>query len=150
MKVIALLVLSMAVVVCEQQTLFAPHYKYEIGPHLKAPNPTGRRNSLRPAARVNRLAPVNSSYAAAAPPRNDIWVLDTGAGLRPINDPDCPSCFEAASDHNGLQPTPDPSMNLPEPTPVERPVLGPVSETCPPCQLELGPGGAADPRWDDI
>ena len=78
MKVIALLILSMAVVVCEQQTLFAPHY---VGFELRAPVPTGRRNSLRPAARVNRLAPVNSSYAAAAPPRNDVWVVDTGNGL---------------------------------------------------------------------
>ena len=128
MKVIALLTLSLAAVVCEQQTLFAPHY---VGFELRAPVPTGRRNALRPAARVNRLAPVNSSYAAAAPPRNDIWIVDTGGGLT----------------GNGLQPTPDPSMHLPEPTPVERPVLGPIAESCPPCELEIwfGIGGNSGP-----
>ena len=139
MKVIALLVLSMAVVVCEQQTLFAPHYKYEIGPHLKAPNPTGRRNSLRPAARVNRLAPVNSSYATAAPPKDDIFagpirLLDAGKGLTPG------SLEHGPGLHDGLESTPDADSTedddcpdfmkdddpgYPDPTRIERPVFGP-------------------------
>jgi hypothetical protein len=133
MKVIALLTLSLAAVVCEQQTLFAPHY---VGFELRAPVPTGRRNALRPAARVNRLAPVNSSYAAAAPPRNDIWIVDTGGGLT----------------GNGLQPTPDPSMNLPEPTPVEPSAVRPIDGGCPPCDWEIlfGIGGSADPGGDDV
>ena len=133
MKVIALLTLSLAAVVCEQQTLFAPHY---VGFELRAPVPTGRRNALRPAARVNRLAPVNSSYAAAAPPRNDIWIVDTGGGLT----------------GNGLQPTPDPSMNLPEPTPVEPSAVRPINSGCPPCDWEIlfGIGGSSDPGGDDV
>ena len=133
MKVIALLTLSLAAVVCEQQTLFAPHY---VGFELRAPVPTGRRNALRPAARVNRLAPVNSSYAAAAPPRNDIWIVDTGGGLT----------------GNGLQPTPDPSMNLPEPTPVEPSAVRPIDGGCPPCDWEIlfGIGGSSDPGGDDV
>jgi hypothetical protein len=162
MKVIALLTLSLAAVVCEQQTLFAPHY---VGFELRAPVPTGRRNALRPAARVNRSTPVNSSYAAAAPPRNDVfpgvnrlvplagsrngvisaatefvkndvWVVDTGGGLT----------------GNGLQPTPDPSMNLPEPTPVEPSAVRPIDGGCPPCDWEIlfGIGGSADPGGDDV
>ena len=151
MKVIALLVLSMAVVVCEQQTLFAPHYKYEIGPHLKAPNPTGRRNSLRPAARVNRLAPVNSSYAKAAPPKNGIFagpirLLDAGKG------PTAGSLEHGPGLHDSLQPTPDPSMNLPEPTPVEPSAVRPIDNGCPACDFEIlfGIGGSSDPGGDDV
>ena len=108
------------------------------------PGVVTQANSLVPIAGINRLVPVaghrvrgdgdNEGYKVRADS------LEHGPGLhdslRPINDPDCPICFEAASDHHSLQPIPDPNMHLPAPTPVERPVLGPVSETCPPCQLE--------------
>ena len=152
MKVIALLILSLTVVVCEQQTLFAPHY---ISFDLKAPVPTGSRNSLRSAARVNRLAP-RAGHRVRGDGDNEGYnfrpkSLKYGPGLqdslRPIFDPECPSCFEAASDHHGLQPTPDPSMNLPEPTPVEPLAVRPINNGCPACDLEIlfGLGGTAGP-----
>jgi hypothetical protein len=108
MKTIALsMILSLAVIVCEQQTLFAPHFVS----FAKAPQPT---NSLVPIAGVNRSVPLagtsnycrnnwcvsggdatsknrNSSRAIVHPeyspsgpdrkPKNDVWVVDTGVGL---------------------------------------------------------------------
>ena len=153
MKVIALLILSLTVVVCEQQTLITPHFVTFFG--LKVNNPTGSRNSLRPAAHVNRLAPL-AGHRVRGDGDNEGYklrptILKHGPGLqnslRPIFDP---ACFEAASSHHGLQPTPDPNMNLPEPTPVEPPVWGPVSETCPPRELTLQNSNSVwkdDPEW---
>jgi len=107
MKPIALSMLfSLAVIVCEQQTLFAPHITTFEG--LKAANSltNGRclerrivggtmcsvfaddspTNSLVPIAGVNRSVPLAGSgngviSAATEFVKNDIWVLDTGAGL---------------------------------------------------------------------
>ena len=57
MKTIALsMILSLAVIVCEQQTLFAPHFVTFDG--LTAANPT---NSLVPIAGVNRLVPLSGT-----------------------------------------------------------------------------------------
>ena len=156
MKVIALLILSMAVVVCEQQTLFAPHFVTFDG--LKAQNPTGSRNSLRPAGGVNRLAPVNSSYAAAAPPRNDVSpgvnrsVPLAGSGGVSLSiggtaDPGGEGTF-----HGDLEPTPDPNMNSTAPSGLDRPVFGPLNNGCPACDFEIlfGVAGSADPGGDDV
>ena len=135
MKTIALsMIFSLAVIVCEQQTLFAPHFVT----FAKAPQPS---NSLVPIAGVNRSVPLAGSgngviSAATEFVKNDVWVVDTGDGLT----------------GNGLQPTPDPSMNSTASTPVERPVHGPIDNGCPPCDWELrfGVGGSADPGGDDI
>ena len=65
MKTIALsMILSLAVIVCEQQTLFAPHFV--TFDNLRAQNPS---NSLVPIAGVNRLVPVagKTSSAVAIP-----------------------------------------------------------------------------------
>ena len=153
MKVIALLILSLGVVVCEQQTLFAPHYT-TYGGSWGVASKTSTQNSLRPAAGVNRSAPVNSSYAKAAPPRNDIWVLDTGAGLTskngifagPIRPLDAGKGLTAGSLehgpglHDSVEPTSGPDFvedddcpdfmkdddpGYPDPTRIERPVFGP-------------------------
>jgi len=142
MKVIALLTLSLAVVVCEQQTLFAPHF---VTFDFQAPHSTGRRNSLRPAAGVNRLAPVNSSYAAAAPPKNGIFagpirLLDAGKG------PTAGSLEHGPGLHDSLQPTPDPNMNSTAPSGLDRPVFGPIDSGCPPCDIELQ---NSDSGWED-
>ena len=153
MKVIALLTLSLAVVVCEQQTLFAPHF---VTFDFQAPHSTGRRNSLRPAAGVNRLAPVNSSYAAAAPPRNDVSpgvnrsVPLAGSGGVSLSivgtaDPGGEGTF-----HGDLEPTPDPNMNSTAPSGLDRPVFGPINNGCPSCDFEdlFGLGGSANPGGD--
>ena len=142
MKVIALLTLSLAVVVFEQQTLFAPHF---VTFDFQAPHSTGRRNSLRPAAGVNRLAPVNSSYAAAAPPKNGIFagpirLLDAGKGLT------AGSLEHGPGLHDSLQPTPDPNMNSTAPSGLDRPVFGPIDSGCPPCDIELQ---NSDSGWED-
>ena len=157
MKVIALLILSLGVVVCEQQTLFAPHYISCDG--FKAPNPTGRRNSLRPAAGVNRLAPVNSSYAAATPPRNGIFagpirLLDAGKGPTVGSLEHGPGLHDSLEHgpglHDSLQPTPDPNMNSTAPSGLDRPVFGPLDNGCPSCDFEdlFGLGGSANPGGD--
>jgi hypothetical protein len=162
MKVIVLLILSMAVVVCEQQTLFAPHYTTYGG--LKAANRNSSclactegctcypQNSLRPAAGVNRLAPVNSSYAKAAAPRNDVFpgvnrsVPLAGSGGVSLSiggtaDPGGEGTF-----HGDLEPTPDPNMNSTAPSGLDRPVFGPLNDGCPPCDWELR---NSDSGWED-
>ena len=85
MKTIALsMIFSLAVIVCDQQTLFAGVFaKLD---SIKA------ANSLVPIAGVNRSVPVAGSsraivhpqYSPSGPdrkPKNDIWILDTGNGL---------------------------------------------------------------------
>jgi hypothetical protein len=124
MKTIALsMIFSLAVIVCEQQTLFAPHFIT----FAKAPHPT---NSLVPIAGVNRSVPVagKTSSAIAIP-----------ALMRP-------------DVSNGLQPIPDPNMQHPEPTKTGPILHGPINSGCPPCDLELrfGIGGSSDPGGDDI
>ena len=138
MKVIALLVFSLAVVVCEQKTLFAPHYT-TYGGSWRVASKTSTQNSLRPGSRVNRLAPVTSSYPTPAPPRNGIFagpirLLDAGKGLTA-------GSLEHGPDlHDSLEPTPGPDFvedddgpdfmkdddpGYPDPTRIERPVFGP-------------------------
>ena len=152
MKVIALLTLSLAVVVCEQQTLFAPHF---VTFDFQAPHSTGRGNSLRPAAGVNRLAPVNSSYAAATPPRNGIFagpirLLDAGKGPTVGSLEHGPGLHDSLEHgpglHDSLQPTPDPNMNSTAPSGLDRPVFGPLNSGCPPCDIELQ---NSDGGWED-
>merc|ERR1712072_1037749 len=99
MKTIALsMILSLAVIVCEQQTLFAPHFVT----FAKAPQPS---NSLVPIAGVDRSVPLAGSgngviSAATEFVKNDVWVVDTGVGLT----------------GNGLQPIADPNMQNSDPT----------------------------------
>ena len=82
----------------------------------------GSRSTL-PHARVNRLAPVNSSYAKADPTRNDIWVVDTGNGLTSKNDifagPIRLLDAGKGQPTNGLQSTPDPNMQYDSVRPVQ-------------------------------
>jgi hypothetical protein len=84
MKTIALsMILSLAVIVCEQQTLFAPHIVTFDG--LKAANSlTNCRCNHRRI--VNRSVPLAGSgdgviSAATEFVKNDVWVVDTGDGL---------------------------------------------------------------------
>merc|ERR1712072_166984 len=139
MKTIALsMILSLAVIVCEQQTLFAPHFVT----FAKAPQPS---NSLVPIAGVDRSVPLAGSSngvisAATEFVKNDVWVVDTGDGLT----------------GHGLQPIADPNMQNsdptqsdprhPEPTQTGPILHGPIDGGCPPCDLELrfGVGGAAE------
>ena len=116
------MIFSLAVIVCEQQTLFAPHYTTYGGTSLVASDTT---NSLVPIAGVNRLVALAGKTSSAI-------------AIPPLVRPDV---------SNGLQTIPDPNMPLPAPTPVERPVLGPVDDGCPPCDFELrfGVSGSADP-----
>ena len=142
MKTIALsMIFSLAVIVCEQQTLFAPHIVTFDG--LRAASPS---NSLVPIAGVNRSVPLAGSgngviSAATEFVKNDVWVVDTGGGLTSKND------IWVVDTGNGLQPIPDANMHLPASTPVERPVHGPIDTGCPPCdfELRLGLGGTAGP-----
>ena len=58
MKTIALsMIFSLAVIVCEQQTLFAPHYTDLYG-RLAVTSKTSPQNSLVPVAGVNRSVPL--------------------------------------------------------------------------------------------
>ena len=141
MKTIALsMIFSLAVIVCEQQTLFAPHF---ISFDFQAPNSS---NSLVPIAGVNRSVPLAGSgngviSAATEFVKNDVWVVDTGVGLT----------------GNSLQPIADPNMQNsdptqsdprhPEPTQTGPILHGPVNGGCPPCDFELrfGIGGSAFP-----
>ena len=111
-------------------------------------------NSLVLIARVNRLAPW-AGHRIRGDGDNERYkirpqILKHGSGLqdslRPIFDPDCPSCFEASSDHHGLQPTPDPSMNFPQLTPGETSGVRPIDTGCPPCDFELR---NSDSGWED-
>jgi hypothetical protein len=98
MKTIALsMIFSLAVIVCEGQTLFAPHF---VTFDFQAPNST---NSLVPIAGVNRSVPlagasynpgkgasraiVHPQYSPSGPdrkPKNNIWIVDTGGGLTSV------------------------------------------------------------------
>jgi hypothetical protein len=66
MKTIALsMIFSLAFIVCEQQTLFAPHYT-DFGGRLAVTSKTSPQNSVVPIAGVNRLVPVASSSSSRA------------------------------------------------------------------------------------
>jgi hypothetical protein len=67
---------------------------------------------LLPIARVNRLAPL-AGHRVRGDGDNEGYKLRPDSlkrgpvlqdSLRPIFDPACPTCFEPASDHHGLQP----------------------------------------------
>jgi len=133
------MIFSLAVIVCEQQTLFAPHYTTYGGTSLVASDTT---NSLVPIAGVNRLVPLPGHRVRGDGDNEGYKVRDdvsNGAIAIPaLMRPDMGNSLEHGPGlHDSLQPIPDPNMHLPAPTPVERPVLGPIAETCPPCQLEL-------------
>ena len=161
MKTIALsMIFSLAVIVCEQQTLFAPHYTTYGGTSLVA-SKTSAQNSLVPIAGVNRSVPLAGSgngviSAATEFVKNDIWVLDTGAGLPSKNDIWIVDTGVGLTG-NGLQPIADPNMQNsdptqsdprhPEPTQTGPILHGPINGGCPPCDLELrlGLSGTAGP-----
>jgi len=105
MKTIALsMIFSLAVIVCEQQTLFAPHIV--TCDELTAASPS---NSLVPIAGVNRSVPLAGSgngviSAATEFVKNDIWTLDTGNGLTgngtsAIDPGDCTSALDPGLDN---------------------------------------------------
>ena len=62
-RFITAMLFSLTVIVCEQQTLFAPHFR----DGLTAANPSDTTNSLIPIAGVNRSVPLagTSNYCAA-------------------------------------------------------------------------------------
>ena len=134
MKTIALsMIFSLAVIVCEQQTLFAPHFVS----FAKAPQPT---NSLVPIAGVNRLVPVagKTSSAIAIPA---LMRPDVSNGLQPIADPNMQNSDPTQSD-----------PRHPEPTQTGPILHGPINNGCPWCDLELrfGVGCSSDPGGDDV
>ena len=105
MKTIALsMIFSLAVIVCEQQTLFAPHFVS----FAKAPQPT---NSLVPIAGVNRSVPLagTSNYC-----RNN-WCVSGGD----------PTSKNRNSSRAIVHPEFSPSGPDRKPTVVEQPVHGP-------------------------
>jgi len=115
------------------------------------PGDVTQANQRLPMAGVNRLVPLagsgrTSSIGSTAGPGGSSFST-ANAGDRYSRRPQ-----PVDSDVAALQPIPDPNMQLPAPTSVERPVFGPIAETCPPCQLELrfGIGGSSDPGRDDI
>jgi hypothetical protein len=116
MKTIALsMIFSLAVIVCEQQTLFAPHFVTFDG--FKAASPT---NSLVPIAGVNRLVPVagTSNYC------RDNWCVSGGDPTSKNRDSyDCQGIglFATGSDDRGKVN----DKGYPKPTKVEQPVHGP-------------------------
>ena len=61
-RFITAMLFSLTVIVCEQQTLFAPHY-YDLGVFNGVTSKTSPRNTLVPIAGVDRLVPVASSFA---------------------------------------------------------------------------------------
>jgi hypothetical protein len=131
MKTIALsMIFSLAVIVCEQQTLFAPHFV--TFDNLRAQNPS---NSLVPIAGVNRLVPVagKTSSAIAIPA---LMGPDVSNGLQPIADPNMQNSDPTQSD-----------PRHPEATQTGPILHGPVNNGCPPCdfELRLGLSGTAGP-----
>ena len=136
MKTIALsMIFSLAVIVCEQQTLFAPPSS-SCPPCYQDFSPSAVELKAVPIAGVNRLVPLAGSgdgviSAATEFLKHDSGLVDTG---------------------NNLQPIPDPSMHLPASTPVEPPSLSRIDSSCPECDLEFrfGVAGSAFPSGDDI
>ena len=141
MKTIALsMIFSLAVIVCEQQTLFAPPTS-TCPPCINEFSPSAVELKAVPIAGVNRLVPLAGSgdgviSAATEFLKHDSGLVDTAAGLS----------------GNSLQPIPDPSMHLPAATPVEPPSLSRIDSSCPECDLEFrfGVAGSAFPSGDDI
>jgi hypothetical protein len=69
MKTIALsMIFSLAVIVCEQQTLFAPHYT-DFGGRLAVTSKTSPQNSLVPVAGVNGLVPLSGTSNFCGSPK---------------------------------------------------------------------------------
>ena len=108
-RLIATMLFSLSVVACEQQTLFAPHYT-DYGGSWGVASKTSPQNSLRPVSHVNRLAPVNSSYAAAAPPRNDVFPgVNRSVPLAGTNSKGSiknPGIWQDCNDYDGVTPCP--------------------------------------------
>jgi hypothetical protein len=111
------------------------------------PGAVAQANSLVPIAGVTRLVPL-AGYRVRGDGDNEGYKVraDVGNGAIAI-----PALMRPAI-CNSLQPIPDPNMHLPAPTPVERPVFGPIGESCPRRQfdLRLGITGSASPGGDDI
>ena len=121
------------------------------------PGVVTQANRRLPIAGVNRLVPLAGHRVRGDGDNEGYKVRDdvsNGAIAIPaLMRPDMGNSLEHGPGlHDSLQPIPDPNMHLPAPTPVERPVLGPIGESCPPCELELrfGLTGSADPGGDDI
>ena len=103
------MIFSLVVIVCEQQTLFAPHYTTYGGTSLVA-SKTSSQNSLVPIAGVNRSVPLaGASY-------------NPGKGAsRAIVHPE----FSPSSSRAIVHPEFSPSGPDRKPTVVEQPVHGP-------------------------
>jgi hypothetical protein len=151
-RLIATMLISLSVVACEQQTLFAPHYT-DYGGSWGVASKTSPQNSLRSAVRVNRLAPLSgtSNYCGApkcAPSRikllgaamepNPIRLPDNGPNIidpddcpRVIDPDDCPrvidpdDCPEIIDPNDFPRFMKDDGPAYPDPTRIERPVFGP-------------------------
>jgi hypothetical protein len=114
MKTIALsMIFSLVAIVCEQQTLFAPH----IIDFATAPHPT---NSLVPIAGVNRSIPLAGTNAYCT----DNWCVSKAKGSgHNINDEF--DDFSPSSSRAIVHPEFSPSGPDRKPTVVEQPVHGP-------------------------
>jgi hypothetical protein len=95
MKTIALsMIFSLAVIVCEQQTLFAPHF---ISFDFQAPNSS---NSLVPIAGVNRSVPLAGTSAIS--PGNCVSAISPGDCTSAIDPGDCSSALDPTAPVNGV------------------------------------------------
>jgi hypothetical protein len=98
MKTIALsMIFSLAVIVCEQQTLFAPHF---ISFDFQAPNSS---NSLVPIAGVNRSVPLAGTSAIS--PGNCTSAISPGNCVSAISPGDCTSAIDPGDCSSALDPT---------------------------------------------
>jgi hypothetical protein len=69
-RFITAMLFSLTIIVCEQQTLFAPHYTTYGGTSLVAGDTT---NSLIPIVGVNRLIPVAGTNSKGSAKTRGIW-----------------------------------------------------------------------------
>jgi len=106
------------------------------------PGVVTQANRRLPIAGVNRLVPL-AGHRVRGDGDNEGYKVRADVGNGAIAIP----ALMRPDMSNSLQLIPDRNMHLPAPTPVERPVFGPVSESCPPCQLErrFGVGGTSGP-----
>jgi hypothetical protein len=123
MKTIALsMIFSLVVIVCEQQTLFAPHYT-DFGGRLAVTSKTSPQNSLVPVAGANRLVPsgiAKTGWDIGPVGSNDRLVPVAGAnrlvpggiaktgwdvgpvGSSALDSGDCTSDFDPTAPVNGV------------------------------------------------
>ena len=116
------MIFSLVVIVCEQQTLFAPHYTTYGGTSLVA-SKTSSQNSLVPIAGVNRSVPLaGASYnPGKGASRAIVHPEFSPSSSRAIVHPE----FSPSSSRAIVHPEFSPSGPDRKPTVVEQPVHGP-------------------------